>query len=188
MKKDNPRETNKDTGRRMLSVDTRRAAVGGVIATAVALGGVLVVNISSGSEAQSLLEGMLPSIRFLCSAVTTATATILALMLTMLSVSLGGEGQFKPSHYDRVRQIAFVDTGTFAAAIILLLLVSIPFSQSQNDVPTVLYTVLYYIVLGYAAVLGGALVSIVLMLYNAITDLISVGDPNQESHLLMDAD
>ena len=112
------------------------------------------VNISSGSEARHLLEGMLPSIRFLCSAVTTATATVLALMLTMLSVSLAREGKFKPSHYNRVRQIALVDTGTFAAAVILLLFLSIPISQSQDDVPTIFYTVLYYLILGYAAFFG----------------------------------
>lgn len=98
--------------------------------------------------------------RFLYSSVMTATATIMALMLTMLSVSRAREGTFKAVHYDRVRQIALVDTVTFAAAIIL----------------------------GYAAVLGRALISIILLLYNAITDMMSVVHPDQASKMLMQQD
>lgn len=166
------------------SINMGRAIVGGIVSTIVALIGVIIVNVSSGSEARALVEGMLPSIRFLCSAVMTATATILALMLTMLSVSRGGEGKFKPSHYNRVQKIALIDTITFAGAIILLLFVSIPLSQSDS-VPTSYYKILYYIVLGYAAALGGTLISIILMLYNAITDMVQVVHPTHESHLLM---
>lgn len=177
-----------ENDQRTISIDTKRAAIGGVVSAAVALTGVLIVNISSGSEARILLEGMLPSIRFLSSAVSTATATILALMLTMLSVSRAREEKFKPTHYNRVHQIALVDTVTFAAAIILLLFVSIPISQSQNEVPAIFYTILYYLILGYAAVLGGALVSIVFMLYNAITDMVRVVHPTRESNLLIEQD
>lgn len=166
------------------SIDVKRAAAGGIVAALIALVGVIIVNVSSGQEAHFLLEGMLPSIRFLCSAVMTSSATILALMLTMVSVSRGGEGQFKGGHYERVGQIAQVDTITFAAALVLLLFVSIPISESQ-DVPTVFYQTLYYGIVVYAAVLGGSLISIVLMLYNAIADLVKVLHPARDTNLLI---
>lgn len=166
-----------------LGADTKRAAIGGSVAAAVALTGMLVVNFSTGSEARLLLEGMLPSIRFLCSAVMTASATILALMLTLLSFSSAQSGRLKARHYNRVRQIAQVDSATFAAALVLLLLVSIPLAE-PSEVPANWYSIVYYIAVVYTASLGGALITVVLMLYNAITDLILVIHPSKTSDLV----
>ena len=170
-----------------MDADTKRAAVGGAVAALVALMGLILVNVSSGGEARFLLEGMLPSIRFLCSAVMTATATVLALMLTLLSVSNAESGELKAHHYDRVHQIARVDSATFAAALILLLLVSVPLAES-SQVPTGWYTVVYYIAVFYAAGLGGALITVVFMLYHAITDLIDAIHPNAESAVRANGD
>lgn len=170
-----------------LIADTKQAAVGGGVAAVMSLIGMILVNVSSGGEARLLLEGMLPSIRFLCSAVMTATATVLALMLTLLSVSTTQNEQLKSVHYNRVRQIAQVDSGTFAAALILLLLISIPLAES-SEVPANWYTIVYYITVVYAASLGGALITVVLMLYNAITGLIGVLNPTEKSHLLIDGE
>lgn len=170
-----------------LSRDTKRAGVGGSVAALVALIGMILVNVSSGSEARLLLQGMLPSIRFLCSAVMTATATVLALMLTLLSFSNTQSGKLKSMHYDRVRQIAQMDSVTFAAALVLLLLLSVPLAES-SEVPANWYTIVYYVAVLYTAALGGALITIVLMLYNAITDLIRVIHPAEESQLLVDGD
>jgi hypothetical protein len=185
----NEQESNKNqqaNDQKVISLNSRRAAAGGIVSAVVSLIGVLIINFSSGGDARILLEGMLPSIRFLCSSLMTVTATILALMLTMLSLSHAGEGNFIASHYDRVQQISLLDTITFAAATILLLFISIPFSQSQNGIPATFYTILYYIILVYAAVLGGALISIIILLYSAITDMVRVVHPNKESNLLID--
>ncbi|MDX1612775.1 MAG: hypothetical protein R3300_00620 [Candidatus Promineifilaceae bacterium] len=170
-----------------LDTDTKRAGIGGVVAALIALTGLLAVNVSSGSEARFLLEGMLPSIRFLCSAVMTSTATVLALMLTLLSLSDTQGGKVKSVHYDRVRQIAQVDSVTFAAALILLLLVSVPLAET-SEVPANWYSVFYYIAIFYTASLGGALITVVLMLYNAVTDLINIVHPGEKSDLLVDSD
>lgn len=170
-----------------LSRDTKRAGAGGAVSALVALSGMILVNVSSGSEARLLLEGMLPSIRFLCSAVMTATATVLALMLTLLSFSNTQSARLKSMHYDRVRQIAKMDSVTFAAALVLLLLVSVPLAET-SEVPANWYTIVYYLAVLYTAGLGGALITIVLMLYNAITDLIDVIHPTEESHLREDGD
>ena len=167
-----------------LRTDQRQAILGGVVAGIIVLAGMFLINVSSGSEARFLLEAMLPSVRFLCSAVMTASATILALMLTMLSFSGQREAQLKTTHYERVRQIALVDTITFAAAIILLLILSLPLAESQ-DVPQSWYTVVYYLTMFYAAALGGALISIVLLLYHAIVDMIRVMHPEARSELVV---
>jgi hypothetical protein len=115
----------------------------------------------------------------------TASATILALMLTLLAFSSQHDAQLKATHYERVRQIALVDTITFSAAIILLLILSLPLAESQ-DIPQTWYTVVYYLTMVYASALGGALISIVLLLYNAIVDMIRVTQPGAQSKLVVD--
>ena len=164
-------------------VHDRQIALAAVVAAGIALAGMLLVNVGSGSEARFLLEAMMPSVRFLCSAVMTASATVLALMLTLISFSSGQERRLKRSHYDRVRKIALVDTGTFAAAIILLLIISVPLAEAA-EIPAGWYSVVYYVTVVYAAALGGALIAIVLMLYRAITDLIGVIHPDEVSDLV----
>lgn len=172
-----------EEARAALARDSKQIALAGVVAGGVALAGMLLVNVSSGSEARLLLEAMIPSVRFLCSAVMTASGTILALMLTLISFSSSQERRLKEAYYDRVRQIALVDTGTFAAAIILLLLISVPLAEAA-DIPAAWYTVVYYVTIVYAAALGGALIAVVLMLYRAITDLIGVIHPDKSSDLV----
>lgn len=139
---------NDDRNQLSFGADSKRAAIGGGVAALVALAGMIIVNVSTGSEARFLLEGMLPSIRFLCSAVMTATATVLALMLTLLSITGTQEEQLKPLHYDRVRQIAKADSVTFAAALILLLVVSVPLAE-PSEVPDNWYTIVYYVAVLY---------------------------------------
>lgn len=176
-------EKDEQLARAALARESKQIVLAGLVAGGVALAGMLLVNISSGSEARLLLEAMIPSVRFLCSAVMTASGTILALMLTLISFSSSQERRLKEAHYDRVRQIALVDTGTFAAAIILLLLISVPLAETA-EIPAEWYTVVYYVTIVYAAALGGALIAVVLMLYQAITDLIGVIHPDKASDLV----
>ena len=64
-----------------------KAIYGGMVAMiAIFLGGYLVGNLGK-SEALANIKEMRPSLRFVCSAILTATSTILALLLTLLSVS-----------------------------------------------------------------------------------------------------
>jgi len=166
-----------------LSRDSKQVMIAAVVAAGIALAGMLLVNVSSGVEARLLLEAMHPSILFFSSSVMTASATILALMLTLISFSGGPGSRLKRRHYDRVRQIALVDTITFAAAITWLLVISVPLAESA-EIPSTWYRVVYYVTLVYAAALGGALIAVVLLLYNAISDLIGVVHPDEESDLV----
>ncbi|MEZ4610456.1 MAG: hypothetical protein R2838_09480 [Caldilineaceae bacterium] len=85
----------------------RRALVGGVIAAVFIFLGAFLVGRVGNARRKLLLEAMFPSLRFLCSAIMAATATILTLLLTLLTFSLSMDMQFKSSHYQRIRQIAW---------------------------------------------------------------------------------
>lgn len=167
-----------------IEVDLRKALVGGALAALVAISGTWLVGRLHGAEGLVLLEAMLPTTRFLCSAVMTATATILALMLTLLGLSTDAADRIHPAHFRRVKQIALLDTIAFAAATLFLLVLNIPLEESDN-LPTGWYDVAYYAVLIFSSLLGGMLISAVLMLYDAVRDMIAVMGLRRESHPLV---
>lgn len=159
------------------------AAVGAAIAIAVMVTGMVLVGQVSGVEARVMLEAMLPTTRFLCSAVMAASATILALMLTMVSIGATVDVQLKDTYYLRIRQIALIATGTFIAATALLCFHSVPFSESDSASGDV-YRWMYYILLGSSAALGGTLVAVALMLYFAVRDVVRLHTPGADSPLV----
>lgn len=164
-------------------VDFKIAVVGGGIAVLFSLVGAFGVGSVSGAKAMVLLEAMFPTTRFLCSAVMTASATILALMLTVLSLSQSFDKPLKSVHYRRIKQVALVTTITFIASSITLLLHTIPLEQTES-VPSSWYDGIYYVLLGTTAVLGGFMTTIILMLYRTVSQLIQVVSPHASSSLL----
>lgn len=162
----------------------RREMIGGVVAGLVLLAGTLSVGQLSGAEAKHLLESMLPTARFLYSGIITASATILALMLTLLSVSFDTSSRLDPAHYARIRRIAFIDTIAFVLALSFLVFLVVPFDEPKNLVPK-WYQVFYYVTIGGSAVLGGLLVTVVLMLYATVRDMIAIFGFREEDHPLV---
>lgn len=148
------------------------------IAVSSGVGAALITGVGSfaigrvtGGEARVLLEAVLPTSRFLCSAIITATATILALMLTLLSLSIKSETSFDAIHFHRIKKIAFYDMILLVGAACLLVLHCIPIQESKH-IPAWWYPTIYHTLLAVVATFGGAFVSIVVMLYAAIKDLI----------------
>ena len=169
----------------VVAVDTRRALVGGVIAAVFIFLGAFLVGRVGNAEAKLLLEAMFPSLRFLCSAIMAATATILTLLLTLLTFSLSMDMQFKSSHYQRIRQIAWATSVLLIAATLLLLFNIIPTNESV-ETPAGFYRVLYYGMLSYAAIMGGGMISIILMLFDAVKDLTELADRESAHSILAD--
>ena len=166
---------------RLFEGDRRWTLTGGFLAVGVTAFGAWATGRASGFEAQALLMGMLPTTRFLCSGVMTASATTLALMLTLLSVSANAGSTLKKTHYERVQHIALLSAIAFSLATAVLLLLNIPVEHADN-VTTGWYKVLYYGFLSASAVVGGLLVVIVLMLYNTVRYMAAVigpGDPEE---------
>lgn len=170
-----------ETDHSTVEVDLRRALLGGALAAVVALIGVWVVGRLSGAEAQVLTETALPRLLDLCNTVILASATILALMLTLLGLSSGSSVELKPVFYRRIQQLSLLDAIVFVAAMLVFLLFNIPIVEADK-VPVSWYNVIYYTSVSVAALLGGALVSIVTMLYSTVRDVISVVGLGNEDH------
>lgn len=159
------------TERDPIARDVTQAAIAAVLAATVAFAGGYAVGSITGFEAVRLLGASLPTVRFLASGMMTATATILALMLTLLSLSYGTDFRMRDVHYRRVKAIARVDTIGFVVSTVFLLLLIIPLEET-DQVSAAWYDKIYYGVLATSAGLGGLLIAIVLMLYHTVRDVI----------------
>ncbi len=174
-------QTTQQQGEQTLFVGVKRALIGGTLAASVALVGQWFIGqIYSGAEARSLVEAMVPAARSVGSSVVTASGTILALMLTMLSLTNQASSSFDRIFYQRIERIGLLSTIALAMGILLLLFLSIPVQESK-DVPTSWFSVVYYVLITLTAALAGLLVAIVLMLLNAMTSLITVLSPTKQS-------
>lgn len=178
-----PREDREESDESRGLVDQRRAMWGGIFAGLMALAVVLIVGDVGDVEARLLLEATLPTIRFLASGVMAAAATILALMLTVLGITQTTEKRLRPVHFRRIRQISLAASGAIGVALLLLLVITFPLTESDK-VPGSWYDFLYYGLMVLISVLGGLVVAIVLMLQNAIVALIDIVQPDRDSDLV----
>lgn len=144
--------------------------VGGGVAVLMGLATFAVGNVGD-NEARVLLEAMMPTSRFLSSSIMTASATILALMLTVLGMTVKSDVKHEITFYHRIQQIAFYDMLLLITATCFLVLHCIPITKS-DELPSWWYPTVYYMLLAIAAILAGAMVSVVAMLYATLRDLI----------------
>jgi NhaP-type Na+/H+ or K+/H+ antiporter len=170
------------------SIDLKRALIGGAIASIMVFLGTYLVGRLGQSEAFVALKEMRPSLRFICSSVLTATSTILALLLTLLSFSSNTEKNLRPDHYERIKWIALLSTIAFSGAVVLLMCLTLPLNNSEEKLQS-WYSTLYYGFITYGALLGGIMISIVLMLYQAANAIILIFQPGVDAdHLLSSKD
>lgn len=170
-----------------LTTYNKRALYGGIIAAVIVGLGVFLLGNLSGYEAKVLLKTSLPGINTLSNTIVLASATILALLLTLLSVSSTSDSQLKDDHYKQVLLIAKIDTGVFIVALICFQLFNIPITET-NTVPASWFSSIYFTTLGISSLLSGALISVAIMLYNAIVNMIKIVGLGQKDNPLVDND
>lgn len=156
-----------------LSRYTKRALVGGIISLLVILTGSIMLGELSGYEAKVLIKNSLSGLNTLCNTIALASATILALLLTLLGITSGSESKLKKDHYKLVLQIAKLDTAVFIAAVMSFLLFNLPITEAES-VPSNWYNIIYYVSLAISSILSAALIVVVLMLYNTVVNIIKI--------------
>ena len=131
------------------------------------------------SEAQSiqLLEGIKSSSLYLGSAIATASATTLALMLTLLSIASKADTSFEYNTYKGIEIIGRISTATFIGSVVQLLLLSFPVGEFKNIPPT-WYKGLYYVLSTVNGLLTGLMIVGVLILFDTIVTLIKELSPD----------
>ncbi|MDO7172336.1 hypothetical protein [Mariniflexile sp. AS56] len=166
---------------------TKRAITGGIISLLIILLGTLLLGELSGYEAKVLIKKSLSGINTLCNTIALASATILALLLTVLSISSNAKSKLKKGHYMQVLQIAKLDTVVFIASVISFILLNLPITESET-VPNNWFNYIYYISLAISSILTAGLIVVVLMLYSTIVNIIKIVGLGMQDHPLADVD
>lgn len=162
---------------------SKKALAGGILAGSIALGGQwLVGQVYSGYEARQLLEAVATSAHYFASSIVTASATIIALMLTMISLSKQSDSEFDVIFFKRIQNIGQLSAIALISGILLLLFLSIPLQES-DQVPSSYFKPIYYILIIFVALLSGLVVSVVLMLLNATNSLLNIISPSFEEEV-----
>jgi len=161
----------------------KRAIIAGVISSVVILLGTTLLGRLSGYEAKVLIKQSLSGFNTLCNTTALASATILALLLTVLSISSNSKSKLKKEHYIQVMQIAKLDTIVFITSILSFILLNLPITES-DAVPYNWYNTIYYISLGLSSILASGLIVVVLMLYSTIVNSIKIVGLQMRDHPL----
>ena len=161
----------------------KRSIYGGLFATIFTGLGVFLLGNVSGYEAKQLLTSSLPGINMLCNTIVLASATILALLLTLLGVTTSMKSKLKNAHYRQVLSIAQFDTILFVGALILFQLFNIPITEADN-VPTSWFNIIYWSTLIISAILSGMMITVILMLYTTVTNIIHIVGLGEDHYLI----
>ena len=164
---------------------TKKALGGGFVAAIVIGAGTFIIGEVSGYKAEALLGTALNAINVLCNTVILASSTILALMLTLLSLSRAANSKLNKEHYHRVLTLAKADTILIITAIFTFLMLNLPILESEG-VPRSWYSIIYYVSLCMNAILGGGFIAVVTMLYTTIANVILIVGYRMEDHPLVD--
>lgn len=149
---------------------------GGLITTLLALATLLLTGVITGGEARYQLEATQPTIRFLCATIVTAAATVLALMVTAVSIAQTRDQPVERDHFLRLKIIATLCSSALVGGILVLMLLTVPFAESL-EIAGQTYSAFYYLILGGSAVLGGISVTIILLLHATLGGLLSLIRP-----------
>lgn len=163
----------------------KRAVAGGAVSTLFMAIGTFILGEVSGYQARELLTTSLSGINMLCNTVILGASTILALMLTLLSLSRAAESHLSKTHYRHVLAIARADTILIIVSIITFMLLNLPITETQ-EVPNSWFATIYYISLGMAAIIGGGFIAVITMLYGTIANVILIVGLRVKDHPLVD--
>lgn len=132
--------------------------------------------IYSAGEAVVLLEALSRSGLYLGSAVATASATTLALMLTLIGLVRRSDADFNTNVYKNIDRVAVLSTASLISSVLLLLILVFPIGEF-DDIPDRWYPSLYEGLFAAVVIVAGLLAATITMLYRTIREVISKVTP-----------
>lgn len=133
---------------------------------------VLTGQVYGETQSIELLSSLKSSSLYFGNALATVSATILALMLTLLSMTHKLDAEFDGAIYRGIRLVGLISTITFVVSLVLLLCLSLPVGEFEN-IPAGWYKGLYYTISTLNILLSGLMIIGVLVLFDTISTLIN---------------
>lgn len=168
------------------SSEMRGALLGGVVSGLALFVMVIGVGRVASFEALRLIEAVQPAARFLASTVIGAAITVLALLLTLIGLSMDSDFSFHERLYTRGRNITNLSVACIIMGVVLLLAVGAPLGEVDEMRPY--YSMLYYMLTAVMASVGGLIVAMGLLIGSTLRGLIRIQQPDAVSDLIGDAD
>jgi NADH:ubiquinone oxidoreductase subunit 2 (subunit N) len=165
------------SGKRVLTI--------GLVSLIILATGSFILGHVGGYEAKQLLKSSLDGIQTLCNTIVLASATILALLLTLLGISASSDSRLKKDHYQNVLQIARVDSIVFTLAVLTMVIFNLPITSSEK-IPEESYDVIYYIAIGLMSLLSSSIIVVVYMLFDTVRNIIKIVGLGVEDHPLVE--
>lgn len=158
----------------------RWALIGGAVTMLVISAGRLFVGrLYSESQALSLYESLSQSSLYLGSAVVTGASTILALMLTVVGLADRADTRFSAKLFNIFYTLGLFSVGALIGAVLTLAVSALP-SEAVDELPPWLYSRFYTVLVVLVALLSGLMVTVVLMLFQAIRTIILAYHPDYD--------
>ncbi|RDC60100.1 hypothetical protein HME9302_01299 [Alteripontixanthobacter maritimus] len=136
-------------------------------------------SVYGSGEARVLLETLSRSGLYLGSASATASATTLALMLTLIGMVRRADHDFDSHIYANIERIARLAVWSLLASLLLLLTFVFPTGEF-DQLPERWYPILYEAIYAGTVVVVGLLAATVVMLYRTVRHVIAQITPGDE--------
>ena len=133
-------------------------------------------NVYSEAEATNLIQSLTQTGLYLGSAIAGASATTLALMLTLLGLTNQTKTDFDSDVYRSISQVAWLSTISLVGAVILLLMLVLPVGEF-NKMPDGWYRLMYEVIFALTVLVCALLTATVVRLFMTIRRVISQVTP-----------
>lgn len=125
----------------------------------------------SGFQAWELLATSSSGIITLCYIIILGSIYILVMLLHLISIRVLKINDLRLKYYNELLNIARLATLLIISAIIVLLLLNIPFTETKIFSYSE-YFKIYYTILTAASVLAGGFIAVITMIYQSIRNII----------------
>lgn len=127
----------------------------------------LIFTLYGDTPIQEIVGGLRSSSLYFGTSMATATATLLGLMLTLLSLATNAEKKFDQTLYSRVKFISVLAVTGFILSLLQLATLSFPLGEF-SAVPKDWFNYLYYIINSLNFLIIGVVITLTLLLTSAI--------------------
>lgn len=162
--------------------EIRGTLVGGAVAAVVFFSIIIGVGQLHSFEALGLIEAALSTAHFLGAAAVGGSVTVLALLLTLLGLSLSSDFRFSDALYERASFLTGLSVIAIALGTLVLLAVAIPISEVEEL--ATYYAIFYYVLAAALSLLGGLVIAIGVIIGFLLRGLIDIGHSEADSDLL----
>ena len=136
-------------------------------------------SVYSAAEAIQLLEALSRAGLYLGSAIATASATVLALMLTLIGMIRRMDEDFDAEAYRNVHVVAKLATATLMMSLLVLLAFVLPVGEFE-ELPSQWYKNMYEVLFAGCVVMTALLAATVAMIYLTLKRVMEKITPGEE--------